>query len=61
MDEIDDLQSDNSTLATMLRSRRAVSTEGMSVGVRVLWAIYLQILEDALKTLDSLIRFVKVR
>ena len=61
MDEIDDLQADHSALATILRSRRAVSTDGMSVGTRVLWTIYLQILEDALKTLDSLIQFLKVR
>ena len=60
MDELDDLQTDHSTLATILRSRRAASTEGMSMGVRVLWTIYLQTLEDALKTLDSLIQFLKV-
>jgi hypothetical protein len=29
MDEIEDLQADHSALATILRSRRAVSTEGM--------------------------------
>lgn len=59
MDELDDLQADHSTLASILRSRRAVATDGMSVGIRVLWTIYLQILEDALKTLDSLIQFLK--
>lgn len=52
MDEIDDLKVDHSTLATM---------EGMSFGVRALWLIYLQILKDALKTLDALIQFIKVR
>ena len=61
MDEIEDLQADHSALATILRSRRAVELDGMSVGVRVLWTIYLQILEDALKTLDSLIQFLKAR
>ena len=61
MDELDDLRADHSTLATILRSRRAVSLEGMSVGVLVLWTIYLQILDDALNTLDSLIQFLKVR
>jgi len=59
MAELDDLQADHSTLATILRSRRATSTDGMSVGLRVLWTIYLQILEDALRTLDSLIQFMK--
>jgi hypothetical protein len=61
MDEIEDLQADHSTLAIILRARRAVPMEGMPMGVRVLWTIYLQILEDALKTLDSLIQFMKVR
>jgi len=62
MDEIEDLQADHSTLAmTTVRARRAVPMEGMSIGVRVLWTIYLQILEDAIKTLDSLIQFMKVR
>lgn len=60
MDELADLQADHSTLATILRSRRAASIDEMSVGVRVLWTIYLQMLEDALKTLDSLIQFLKV-
>jgi hypothetical protein len=35
--------------------------EGMSFGVRTLWIIYLTILEDALKTLDTLIQFLKAR
>jgi len=61
MDEIDNLKVDHSTLATILRARRAVPMEGMSFGVRTLWLIYLQILEDALKTLDALIKFIKVR
>ena len=59
MDELDNLQADHSTFATILRSRQAVSTEGMSIGTRVVWAIYLNILEDALKTLDTLIQFLK--
>jgi len=59
MNELEDLQADHSTLATILRSRQAASTDEMSVGVRVLWTIYLQMLEDALKTLDSLIQFLK--
>jgi hypothetical protein len=61
MDELDHLQADHSTLASILRSRQAISTDGMSMGVRVLWTIYLQLLEDALKTLDSLIQFLKAR
>jgi hypothetical protein len=61
MDELDHPQADHSTLASILRSRRASSTGGMSMGVSVLWTIYLQLLEDALKTLDSLIQFLKAR
>ena len=61
MNELDDLQSDQSTLATILRSRRAVPTDGMPFGVRTLWMIYLQILEDALNILDALIQFLKAR
>jgi len=61
MDEIDDLQADHSAFATILRARRAAPVEGMSFGVRTLWIIYLTILEDALKTLDTLIRFLKAR
>jgi len=61
MDELNNLQADHSTLASILGSRRAASTDGMSMGVRVLWTIYLQLLEDALKTLDSLIQFLKAR
>jgi hypothetical protein len=60
-DDIEDLRADHSALATMLRARRAVSTAGMSMGARMLWTIYLQILEDALKTLDSLIQLMKSR
>jgi hypothetical protein len=61
LDEIEDLQADHSALATMLRSRRAVSTEGMSVSARALWTVYLLILEDALRTLDTLINSLKAR
>jgi len=36
MDEIDDLQAEHSTLAIILRARRAVPMQGMSFGVRYL-------------------------
>jgi hypothetical protein len=39
----------------MLRARRAVSIEGMSSGDRTIWTVYLVILEEAIKILDSLI------
>ena len=61
MDELEDLRADHSTLATILRARRAVSMDDKSIGVRTLWTIYLVILEDALKTLDALIDFLKTR
>jgi len=59
LDEIEDLQADHSALATMLRARRAVSTEAMSMSVRTLWTVYLNILEGAIKILDSLIQLMK--
>lgn len=61
MDEIENLQADHSALSMIVRSRRAVSTEDMSFGTRALWNTYLQILEDALKTLEALIQFLKSR
>lgn len=49
------LQEDHATLSRLLEQRRAVTTVTLSAGQRLLWQIYLTILEDALKTLQSLI------
>lgn len=54
---LDSLQRDHATLTEILVSRRGVSTETLSVGMRLLWGIYLAILEDALTTLTSLINY----
>jgi hypothetical protein len=61
MDELEDLRADHSTLATILRARRAVYMDDKSIGIRTLWSIYLFILEDALKALDALIDFLNTR
>ena len=55
MDEIEDLQADHSTLAIILRTRRAVPVEGMSFGVRVPWAIYLARLSRTPRLIASII------
>jgi hypothetical protein len=55
---LDTLQQDHHTFTQLLAARRTVSTETMSFGVRVVWQIYLTILEDALTTLTSLIQFL---
>lgn len=53
---LDSLQRDHAALTEILQARRSVSTETLSVGMRLLWGIYLAILKDALTTLDSLIQ-----
>jgi hypothetical protein len=55
MISLDALQHDQAVLSQILESRRGVTTVTMSPGVQILWNIYLMILEDALKTISSLI------
>jgi len=55
---LDSLQRDHATLTQILQARRGVSMETLSVGMRILWQVYLTILEDALTTLNSLINFL---
>jgi hypothetical protein len=52
------LQEDHATLCQILENRRAVTTVTMTPGLRILWGIYLTILEDAVKTLTSLIDYI---
>jgi hypothetical protein len=52
------VQSDQIAIAQVLQDRRAVTTVTLPVGVRLVWTIYLTILEDALTTLGSLISFL---
>lgn len=54
------VQSDQIAIAQILQDRRAVTTVTLPVGVRLVWTIYLTILEDALTTLGSLISFLTV-
>lgn len=55
---LDSLHHDHAALTEILKSRRAVSMETLSVGTRLLWGIYLVILEDALSILNSLIQYL---
>lgn len=55
---LDSLQQDHATLAQILETRRAVTVETMSTGQRLLWRMYLSILEDALSTVGSLIQYL---
>jgi len=54
---LDSLQQDHATLSQLLHARRAVTMETLPIGMRILFGIYLTILEDALTTLNSLIQF----
>ena len=49
------LREDHAAISQILECRRAVTTETLPPGLRVLWTIYILVLEDALKTLNSLI------
>jgi hypothetical protein len=51
-------QHDQIAIAQILQDRRAVTTVTLPVGARLIWGIYLSILEDALSTLGSLISFL---
>ena len=55
------LRQDHDTLKELLAARRAVSMETAPVGVRMLWSIYLTVLEDAVKTLHALLDFQEKR
>lgn len=55
---LDSLQRDHAALTEILQARRGVSMETMQVGMRLVWGIYLTILEDALAALDSLINYL---
>ena len=55
---LDSLQQDHVVLTEILQARRGVSMETLSIGMRILWGVYLAILEDALTTLNSLINYL---
>jgi hypothetical protein len=52
---IDHLKNDHAALKHILQDRRTISVETLPIGTRVLWSIYITILEDALYTLISII------
>ena len=56
--ELDCLRQDHATLAQILEERRSVTTVTLPASARILWSVYLLILEDALKTINSLITFL---
>ena len=56
---IEALQRDHAALTEILTARRAVTTVTLPVGVRLAWQIYIMILEDALKTLNSMIDYLE--
>jgi hypothetical protein len=61
MSPLDFLRQDQAALADILAARQTVTTVTLPVGARMLWGIYLVILEDALATLRSLIEFLERR
>jgi hypothetical protein len=58
MPDLESLQHDHVLLMELLESRRTVTTETLPAGLRILWTIYLTILEDAVTTLNSLISYL---
>ena len=56
---MDNLKQDWKDINKMVRRHRARPLDHPSPGVRKVYEIYLMILEDAVKTLNSLIRFLK--
>lgn len=52
---LDSLRHDHAVLAKILEARRTATAETLPAGTRILWQVYLTILEDALMTLNSLI------
>jgi len=55
---LDQLQADQAAFTQILQARRGVPQDDMRAGERILWQIYLTILEDALTTLTSLIQYL---
>jgi hypothetical protein len=58
---IDLLQQDHATLSQILAARQAVTAVTLPAGMRILWTVYLAILEDALATLTALINYLTPR
>lgn len=58
MTPLDFLHQDHEILSQLLAARRAVTAETLPVGARLLWTMYLTILEDAVATLQSLLHYL---
>jgi hypothetical protein len=56
---LEDLQHDHAVLTEILTARRTVTAVTLPVGMRLVWQIYIMILEDALKTLNSMIDYLE--
>ena len=52
---INSLQEDYVAISQILAARRVANIETMNTSDRILWGLYLLILEDAIRTLRSLI------
>lgn len=59
MTYLNQLQQDHAAITNILQSRRGVTMETLPTGVQISLKMYFMILEDALKTLNSLIHFLK--
>lgn len=58
---LEQLQSDQAAITEILQAPRGVSAETMQPSIRVLWQIYLIILEDALSVLKSQIEYLTTK
>ena len=56
---MDNLKRDSEAITRMLERHRAQPLDHPSFGVRKVYEIYIMILDDAIKTLNSLIQFLK--
>ena len=55
------IHDDHRILAELLASRRTVTVETLPAGARLLWSAYLVLLEDGVKILTSLLKFLEKR
>ena len=61
MKALEALQSDHAILTKILQDRRSVTMETLPVGMRMLWSVYLTILEDGIRILTALLDFLDRR
>jgi len=61
MIDLEAIQQDRVLLTKILLARRGVTVETLPIGARIAWRIYINILEDALSILNSLIDHLSPR